>query len=297
MTSTDATKIQRHARLAHDVLDALDRAVPGQRGAAEVLLAGYLSGGHVLLEGVPGIGKTVLARCLAACLGLDFSRVQFTPDLMPSDVTGMNVFDAGARTFHLVRGPIFTSVLLADEINRTPPKTQAALLEAMQESQVTIDGQSHALDPAFFVVATQNPVEFEGTYPLPEAQLDRFRVRVAMASPNADAQVEIYRRAIAGTLTGWGEAALPAPAMEPAQAAALRQATQAIHAAEGVLVYLAQLVQAIGASPHTELGISPRGGLALLETARAAALFEERDFVVPDDIKRFLVPCWSHRLI
>jgi MoxR-like ATPase len=279
------------------VAAALGEALPGQGDAAATLLAGFLSGGHVLLEGVPGVGKTLLARSLAACLGLDFARVQFTPDLMPSDVTGTNVFDATSRSFRLVKGPIFTAVLLADEINRTPPKTQSALLEAMEEGQVTIDATSHRLDEGFFVVATQNPVEFEGTYPLPEAQLDRFRLRVRLQAPDHDALVEIYRRAVAGSLIGWSERALPGPLTSPDQARELRRASALVHVSEPLLDYLARLGAAASRSPHVELGVSPRGGLALLEVARAAALLAGRDFVIPDDVKRFLEPCWGHRLL
>jgi MoxR-like ATPase len=276
---------------------ALGEALPGQGEAAATLLAGYLSGGHVLLEGVPGVGKTLLARSLAACLGLDFARVQFTPDLMPSDVTGTNVFDGGSRSFHLVKGPIFTSVLLADEVNRTPPKTQSALLEAMEEAQVTIDGTSHGLDDGFFVVATQNPVEFEGTYPLPEAQLDRFRLRVRLVPPAHEQLLEVFRRAAAGSLVGWGDHPLPAAVTTPEEARALRRSSALVHVGEPLLDYLARLVAAASGSPHVELGVSPRGGLALLEVARAAALMAGREFVIPDDLKRFLEPCWGHRLL
>jgi len=297
MTNPQHPGTDQLAEWAARIVTSLADAVPGQGEAAETLVCGYMSGGHVLLEGVPGIGKTVLARSLAAALGLDFARVQFTPDLMPSDVTGMNVFDPSARSFHLVRGPVFTSVLLADEINRTPPKTQAALLEAMQELQVTIDGESHRLGAAFFVVATQNPVEFEGTYPLPEAQLDRFRLRVRLEPPAKPAQIEIFKRAVAGTLTGWGDEKLPQPAVTPDEARALRLATRSVHVGEELLEYLAALIEAVNGAPHVELGVSPRGGLALLESGRAAALLAGREYAIPDDLKRFLEPCWGHRLI
>ncbi|MCP3956848.1 MAG: MoxR family ATPase [bacterium] len=256
-----------------------------------------MAGGHALLEGVPGIGKTLLARAFAAALGLDFNRVQFTPDLMPTDVTGTNVFQRDANTFQLVRGPIFTQVLMADEINRTPPKTQAALLEGMQERQVTIDGERHELDDVFFVVATQNPVEFEGTYPLPEAQLDRFLARIDMSLPGRDQEIELYRRAVAGKLTGWGFGDLGEPVISREEALELRRGSSRVHVSEDLLAYLAQLAQAVRDSEHLELAVSPRGALALLETARAAALLEGRDYLVPDDLKRFLVPCWDHRLI
>jgi MoxR-like ATPase len=276
---------------------ALDDVVLGQQEATESLLAAYMAGGHALLEGVPGIGKTLLARTFSACLGLRFSRVQFTPDVMPTDLIGMNVFDPSSQAFRLTRGPVFTQVLMADEINRTPPKTQSALLEAMQERQVTIDGVSYPLENEFFVMATENPVEFEGTYPLPEAQLDRFLLKIDMGLPATDAEVELYRRGVAGTLGGWSGGRMPEAIVSVEEARALRQASREVHVAPELLPYLATLASAVRRSPHVELGVSPRGALSLIETARAAALLAGRDFVLPDDIKRFLVACWGHRLI
>jgi MoxR-like ATPase len=287
----------RHSALAERVVEALDARVLGQRLAVEHLLAGYAAGGHILLEGVPGIGKTLLARSFADCLGLSFRRIQFTPDLMPTDVTGANVFDPASRSFRLVPGPLFAEILMADEVNRTPPKTQAALLEAMQEGQATIDGVSHPLPPGFFVVATQNPVEFEGTYPLPEAQLDRFLLRVEMTLPAAEAEREMYRRAVQGDLPGWSHTAA-APAVATAtEARALRTASGQVRVVGELLGYLYDLASAVRASPHVELAVSPRGALSLLEAARGLALVSGRDFVLPDDLKRLLVPCWAHRLI
>ncbi len=280
--------------IAERMLAALGTVLVGQRAALEGLLAAYMAEGHVLLEGVPGVGKTRLARGFAALLGLQFARVQFTPDLMPTDVMGMNVFDPASGTFRLVRGPVFTQIFMADEINRTPPKTQSALLEAMQELQVTIDGARLALDPAFFVVATSNPVEFEGTYPLPEAQIDRFILRVQIGLPEEADEVEIYRRASEGRLDS--DPGL-APILAPDEAQALRRASRQVHLEPGILEYLARLASAVRKSPHVDLGVSPRGGLALLATARATALLAGRDFVTPDDVKRCLVPCWAHRLI
>jgi MoxR-like ATPase len=295
MTETIAK--ERVLEAAGQILGALDRAVLGQRPAAEALLAAYMAGGHALLEGVPGIGKTLLARSFAACLGTRFTRVQFTPDLMPTDVIGMNVFDPAARAFRLVRGPVFTQVLMADEINRTPPKTQSALLEAMQERQVTIDGASYPLEPEFFVMATENPVEFEGTYPLPEAQVDRFLLRIEMGVPEEAAEIEIYREAAGGRLGGWSGGPPPPPVVTPDEARELRGSSRRVHVAEELLPYLARLAATVRRSPHVDLGVSPRGALSLLETARAGALLAGRDFVVPDDLKRFLKPCWGHRLI
>jgi len=294
---SETVATERVLEAAAEILGALDQVVLGQRAAAESLMAAYMAGGHALLEGVPGIGKTLLARSFAACLGLRFARVQFTPDLMPTDVVGMNVFDSSTRTFRLVQGPVFTQVLMADEINRTPPKTQSALLEAMQERQVTIDGTSHALEPEFFVMATLNPVEFEGTYPLPEAQLDRFLLRIEMGLPDEAAEIEIYRRACNAELHGWSDAAPPERRVTDPEARALRTASRQAHVAPELLPYLARLATAVRRSPHVDLGVSPRGALSLLETARAGALLAGRDFVLPDDIKRFLRPCWGHRLV
>jgi MoxR-like ATPase len=294
---TDPLAGPRPASSVGRVLAALQDTVLGQREATEQLLVAYVAGGHALIEGVPGIGKTLLARSLAGALGLSFARIQFTPDLMPSDVLGTNVFDAGTRTFRLVKGPVFTQLLMADEVNRTPPKTQSALLEAMQEAQVTIDGATLALDPSFFVAATQNPLEFEGTYPLPEAQLDRFLLRVEMTRPDEAAEVALLERAVAGRLAGWSVREETAPAVGPEEARALRGAARSLHVAPELIGFVARLAAAVRRSPHVELGPSPRGSLCLLEAARAAALVAGRDFVTPDDVKRYLAPVWGHRLI
>jgi MoxR-like ATPase len=294
---SDGVERETVLRAAGSVLEALDGALIGQRKACEALLAAYMANGHALLEGVPGIGKTVLARSFAAVMGLGFARIQFTPDLMPSDVVGTNVFEPAAQSFRLVRGPVFTRILMADEINRTPPKTQSALLEAMQERQVTIDGVTHPLDAAFFVVATENPVEFEGTYPLPEAQLDRFLLKIEIGLPGAADEAAIYQAAIDGRLPGFQAGPPLPPAVAPEMASALRNASRHVHVAPDLVPYLVRLADAVRRSPHVELGVSPRAGLALLEAARAGALLAGRDFVSPDDIKAYLVPAWAHRLI
>jgi MoxR-like ATPase len=287
---------ERLIEAAQGLATALDRAVLGQRAAIETLIVAYMAGGHVLLEGVPGLGKTLLARAFSACLGVQFSRVQFTPDLMPADVIGTNVYDSASGQFRLLRGPVFTELLMADEINRTPPKTQAALLEAMQERQVTIDGTSLPLESGFFVIATQNPIEFEGVYPLPEAQLDRFLVRIEMGFPPVAAELELYRQAVAGQLVDWG-GSLPEPVLQAGEALALRHAARRVHVADELLVYLSQLAEGVRRSPQVDLAVSPRGALALLEAGRSAALLEGRDFLTPDDLKRLVVPCWGHRVI
>ena len=291
MTATNAAIFRLSNLLAH-----LGARVLGQTDAAEQVVIAYLAGGHVLLRGVPGVGKTRVARAFAEALGLQLSRVQFTPDLMPADITGSSVFDPATRRFELVRGPVFTDLLLADEINRSPPKTQAALLEAMQERQVTIDGATHPLSSAFFVIATQNPVEFEGTYPLPEAQLDRFLLRIDMGVPDEESELELYRMGLGEDLSRF-ESRPPVGTIDAATARELRGASRSTHVAPELLVYLRALAQGVRSNPHVELGPSPRAALALLEASRAAPLLEERDFVVPDDLQRLLVPCWAHRVL
>jgi MoxR-like ATPase len=284
--------------LVERVIDHVTAGLIGGREVVEQLMACYLAGGHALIEGVPGIGKTLLARTFASSLGLGFARIQFTPDLMPSDVTGVNIFDRETAAFRFVPGPVFADVLMADEINRTPPKTQAALLEAMQERQVTLDGATHSLGGIFFVMATQNPTEFEGTYPLPEAQRDRFVARVSMGLPVAEAELEIYRRAVTGELTGWSPGVPDtAPCVSPDEARGLRGATTAVTASDDTLRYLQRLAAEVRQSPHVDLGVSPRAGLSLLELGRASAMLEGRDFLIPDDLKRFVIPCWAHRVV
>jgi MoxR-like ATPase len=267
--------------------------VLGQERVVADLLAAFLSRGHVLLEGVPGVAKTLIARTLASALGLDFSRVQFTPDLMPSDILGTNVFRPQDGHFHLVRGPIFAELLVADEINRSPPKTQAALLEAMEERQVTLDGTSHPLAPHFFVVATQNPIELEGTYPLPEAQLDRFAMRIRVGYPELSAE----RQMLDAFHQRKGVPVKVDRAVSAEELTALQLGATAMRCDGSVLDYVVQLVRHTRQSPRIRLGASPRSALALLAAAKAHAALGDAGYVTPDDVKAVAPSVLNHRLI
>ncbi|MFZ5476611.1 MAG: AAA family ATPase [Myxococcota bacterium] len=272
---------------------ALARAVVGQRGAVTELCVALLAGGHVLLEGVPGVAKTLLARSLASALGLGFRRVQFTPDLMPADIVGTHIFDLATQRFVLQRGPVFTQVLLGDEINRAPPKTQAALLEAMEERQVTIDGETLPLPDPFFVVATQNPLDHEGTYPLPEAQLDRFLLKVVVRYPEPADERAVYRR----FLDHGAPRAQDVPRVLAAEElGVLRAAVARVHVEDKLLDYTIAIVDATRRARLFLAGASPRAGVALLAAARAHAALEGRAFVIPDDVKRMAAPVLRHRL-
>ncbi len=263
----------------------------------EGLLVALMSGGHVLVEGVPGMAKTLLVRALAYCIDADFRRIQFTPDLMPSDVVGTNVFSMQTSKFHLKKGPIFTNILLADEINRTPPKTQSALLESMEERQVTIDGVSHALSEPFLVVATQNPIEYEGTYPLPEAQLDRFQQKIVLDYPSEDEEREILAR----HHTGFSPQELAAAGMEnvasTSEMKALGVALADVVVSDGVIDYVETVIRATRRDRNVSLGASPRAGVSLLVASKAMALLRGRDFVTPDDVKRMALPVLRHRIL
>jgi MoxR-like ATPase len=284
----------RHvAAPAEAILDEVERAVVGKREVLELVLLALLADGHVLLEDVPGVAKTLIARSFAAATGLSFARVQFTPDLLPSDVTGSSIFDQRSATFAFQPGPVFTNLLLGDEINRAPPKTQAALLEAMEERQVTADDGTHQLQRPFLVLATQNPIEYEGTYPLPEAQLDRFLVRLRVGYPAADDEWRMLdARARRGT-----DAVTLRAIVDRDGLLALQSAVEAVHVGAAVGRYMVDLVAATRDSSEVEVGASPRGSLALLRMARARAALEGRDFVVPDDVKAVTVPALSHRLV
>jgi MoxR-like ATPase len=275
----------------------LTRVVVGADQAAFTLLVALLANGHALIEGVPGTAKTLMVRVLARLLGVDFTRIQFTPDLMPSDVVGTTVFDQRSATFSLRRGPVFTNVLLADEINRTPPKTQAALLEAMEERRVTIDGTTHELPAPFLVCATQNPVEFEGTYPLPEAQLDRFLVRVRTGYPPAADERALIARAVAGFDAHDLAAAGVEPVVTRAELLEAQAAVRAVHVADSLQGYLYDIVAATRSSPDVALGASPRAALALVAATQAAALLDGRDFATSDDVKDVAVAVLAHRIL
>ncbi|KIS26889.1 ATPase AAA [Arthrobacter sp. SPG23] len=279
-----------------DVRHEVAKAVVGQDATVTGLLIALLCRGHVLLEGVPGVAKTLLVRTLSAALSLDTKRVQFTPDLMPGDITGSLVFDSRTSEFSFREGPVFTNILLADEINRTPPKTQASLLEAMEERQVSADGTTRPLPVPFIVAATQNPVEYEGTYPLPEAQLDRFLLKLAMPLPGRADEIEVIRRHAAGfdsrNLAAAGVRAVAGVA-ELEQA---RQAVGAVEVAPEVAAYIVDIARATRAAPSFQLGVSPRGATALLSAARAWAWLSGRQFVTPDDVKALALPCLRHRV-
>ncbi|MEM9068390.1 MAG: MoxR family ATPase [Myxococcota bacterium] len=277
--------------------ERIGRVVMGSEFNTRICFVTFLVRGHVLLEGVPGVGKTLLARCFAKSLGLDLRRVQCTPDLMPGDVIGANVFDFRTQSFTLTKGPIFTEFLLTDEINRTPPKTQSALLEAMQERSVTIDGTTHALSSRFMMMATQNPVEHEGTYPLPEAQLDRFLFKILVSYPGEEQEVHaVITHASSSGMPDLDQLDL-GPFLEPAQVDALRNIAQQVRLDPSVARYVVQLARATRDHPSLMVGLSPRAATMLAAAARANAACDARDFVVPDDIKALFVPASRHRVI
>jgi MoxR-like ATPase len=282
------------------VREEVGKVVVGQEGTLSGLVTALLVGGHVLLEGVPGVAKTLLAKALARSLDLDFARVQFTPDLMPADVLGQLIYTQGKTSgatgeFHFREGPVFTNLLLADEINRTPPKTQAALLEAMEERQVTVEGQARPLPDPFIVLATQNPIEYEGTYPLPEAQLDRFLLKLQMGYPSPEQEQEVLRRHDAG-LDPHDVASVVHPVATPADLAAARALVDEIRVEDPVLAYVVELSRATRASASLALGVSPRGSAMLLHAAKAWAWLSGREFVTPDEVKAIAKPALRHRV-
>ena len=283
---------------ARRVRQALGRVMVGQNEAIDLALVTLLAGGHSLIEGVPGVGKTLLVKTLARAVAGEFQRIQFTPDLMPADITGTSVFDLKTQEFRLVQGPIFTNFLLADEINRAPAKTQSALLEAMQERQVTIDRTSCALPAVFVVFATQNPIEHQGTYPLPEAQKDRFLIKIRMGYPAAEDENELARLVAEGDTPERRLAEeLRAPVLQPRELEHLRAATARARVSEAISAYIVSLVRQTRQHAAVWIGAGPRATLALLLASRALAVLEERDFVLPEDVKTMAVPVLEHRML
>jgi MoxR-like ATPase len=284
--------VEEVARRAEAVLDEVERAVVGKRDALELVLLGMLADGHVLIEDFPGLAKTLTARAFSQVTSIGFTRVQFTPDLMPSDVTGSSIFNQREGDFEFRPGPIFTNLLLADEINRAPPKTQAALLEAMQERQVTIEGTTYPLAPPFLVLATQNPIEYEGTYPLPEAQLDRFLLRIGVGYPDRDEEWEVLERRLERQAD---EVELNA-VVDREELLEMQRAVEDVHVDRSVGLYMVDLVGATRSANGVQVGASPRGSLALLKLSRCRAAVSGRDYVIPDDVKAVAIPALAHRL-
>lgn len=293
LESASILSTQACAETCQAVIAEVERAIVGKHDLLETIMAAVLAGGHVLLEDYPGLGKTLIAYSLSSVLGLDFKRIQFTPDLLPSDITGNYIFNRNDNRFELRKGPVFANIILADEINRASPKTQSALLEAMQEKQVTLDGNSLRLPEPFLVMATQNPIEYEGTFPLPEAQLDRFMLKVSVGYPNLEEEKEIMRRRIARQQDETNLRQVT----DAATLLALRQVVERVHVHPDLETYIAALVQATRHDRRVAVGASPRGSLSFVKMARAYAAISGRDFIIPDDIKRFARPVLSHRLI
>ena len=286
-------KIQEVSEACNNILTELNATIVGKEAVLRKILVGLLANSHMLIEDYPGLAKTVIAKSLAVTVGCKFTRVQFTPDLLPADITGTYVFNQKSSEFELRKGPVFTNILLADEINRSPPKTQAALLEAMQERQTTLDGRTHHLENPFIVLATQNPIEFEGVYQLPEAQLDRFIMRLRIGYPDRDSEMEILRRRIRRGTDDFSVNTI----VDAKTLLEMQRAVEDVHADEGVLSYITDFVRETRIHVQVEIGASPRGSLALLKLARANAALEGRDYIIPDDVKAICSEALSHRII
>ena len=287
------TDISNVSSLSRQVIAEVERAVVGKRALLEMMMSSVLAGGHILLEDFPGLGKTLVARSFAKVLGLDFKRIQFTPDLLPGDITGGYIFNRTKNVFELRKGPIFANIILADEINRASPKTQSALLEAMQERQVTIEGETLPLSEPFLVLATQNPIEYEGTFPLPEAQLDRFMLKMAVGYPSIEEEKLILKR----RRERKQDEIVLRNITTAQQVLEMREAVESVHVNADLENYIALLVHATRVDRRVAVGSSPRGSLAFLKIARANAAIEGRDFITPDDIKRYAIPVLGHRVI
>ncbi len=286
------TTLEMTRGTAMEVLDEVERVIVGKRSVLETILLGVLSRGHILLEDYPGLAKTLMARSFAQALGLKFNRIQFTPDLLPQDITGSSIYDQGRREFEFKRGPLFTNFVLGDEINRAPPKTQAALLEAMQEGQVSFDDQSYVLEQPFVVIATENPIEFEGTYPLPEAQLDRFILRTSVGYPERRDEWEVLKR----RLDRRNDEAEVATVIDGARLLEMQASLEDVFVSEAIGYYIVDVVAATRRHGDVEVGASPRGALAIMKLARGKALLSGRDYVTPEDVKAVAPVALSHRI-
>jgi MoxR-like ATPase len=289
----DAMQIPEIAARGRQILDEVERAVVGKRDMLELFLLAVLCDGHVLIDDLPGLAKTLTARSFARVTDLEFRRIQFTPDLMPSDVTGASIYNQKTSEFVFREGPVFANLLLADEINRAPAKTQSALLEAMQERQVTTEGTTRPLPRPFLVIATQNPIEYEGTYPLPEAQLDRFLIRLRVGYPSGDEEVAILKARMERAV----DDVQLRPVVDAATLSAMQAGVELVYVSDSVTRYVVRIVESTRASGRLQVGASPRGTLALLKLSRARAVMDGRDYVVPDDVKAVAVPALAHRLI
>ncbi len=286
-------KVEQAREVCHLIIGQVKQAIVGKEQVLEKVMLAVLANSHILFEDYPGLAKTLLARSFAMSMGCGFSRIQFTPDLLPADITGTYIYNVKSADFELRKGPVFTNVLLADEINRAPPKTQAALLEAMQERQTTLDGKTHPIPDPFIVIATQNPIEYEGVYPLPEAQLDRFLVQLQLGYPNRTEEVEIMKRRMQRAQ----EEIVLEPVADTKTILALQRTVEEIHVDDDVLGYVTDIVQATRGQRQIEVGASPRGSLAIFKLSRARAVYHGRDYVIPDDVKVVAAPALIHRMI
>ncbi len=282
---------------ANAIINEVKKVIFGQDEVIREIATAFLAGGHVLLEGVPGTAKTLLAKSFSYVSDMKYKRIQFTPDMMPSDILGTNVFDMHDKKFTLLKGPVFTDVLLADEINRTPPKTQSALLEAMQERQVTIEGNRYDLGDNFFVLATQNPVEYEGTYPLPEAQTDRFLMKILIEYPSKEAEIKILKEHSADSGKPQLLEQMIEKVIKQQDMQQMRAVVEDVRVEEKIYEYIYQIIEGTRVSPRLTLGASPRAGIFLLKTAKVNALLEDRDYIIPDDVKKMAYPVLRHRLM